>query len=304
MPLKWPLGGFSTHYFRNWKVHRQWGRDSVSWLEQLQADKEDQIPFQMLCSSSHDSERNSQEKKENKSLSGILMWCVHGRKWQTTGKVLKHSKCHCSETRAPTISRGYELVDDFFWTVRNSAPDQRSSTIPSLHKGCMKIGELIFLKYSRPLEMNCKEKYIQKLRILPLEQQITNKILSKTLTRDTCFQTEYYQPVTKDPVGKKEDYLVIYLSIYIYIWRYTATGYNNSCAHWHFSPLLGHHKELLLNTVCACEILSEFKTSVKFHSCAGAHISEIPVPLRFWYAILSEGRKPYDKTTANWGKRI
>lgn len=152
--------------FRNWKVHRQRGRDSVSGLEQLKADKEDQIPSLMLCS--HDSGRASQEKKKNKSLSEILM-CVHRRKLQTTRNMLKHSKCYYSETGATTISRGYDLVDNFFWTVHNSAPDQRSSTIPSLPKDWEKIGELIFLKYSRPLEINSKEKYIKKLRILPLE---------------------------------------------------------------------------------------------------------------------------------------
>lgn len=123
------------------------------------------------------------------------MWCVHRRKLQTTGNVLKQSKCSYSETRAPTISQGYALVDHFFWTVHNSAPDQRSSTIPSLRKDCVKIGELIFLKYSRPLEMNSKEKYIKKVR-LPLEQQVINKILSKTLTKDSCFRTEYCQPVS------------------------------------------------------------------------------------------------------------
>lgn len=182
--------------FRNWKVHRQCGKDSVSWLEQLKADKEDQVPSLMLCSSSHDSERASQEKKENKSLCGILMWCVHRMKLQTTGNVLKHSKCYYSETGATIISQGYDLVDNFFWTVHNSAPDQRSSTIPSLPKDCMEIGELTFLKYSRPLEINSKEKYVKKLTILPLEQQVMNKILSKTLTKHSCFWTEYCQPVT------------------------------------------------------------------------------------------------------------
>lgn len=145
----------------------------------------------MLCSSSCDSESASQEKKENKSLSGILTWHMHRRKLWTKGNMLKHSKCCYSETGAPTISQGYDLVDSFFWTVRNSAPDQRSSTIPSLHKDCVKIGELVLLKYSRPLEMNSKENYFKKLRILPLQQQVINKLLSKTLTKDSCFQTEY-----------------------------------------------------------------------------------------------------------------
>lgn len=121
---------------------------------------------------------------------------MHRRKLQTTGNVLKQSKCYYSETGAPTISWGYALVDHFFWTVHNSAPDQRSSTIPSLRKDCVKIGELIFLKYSRPLEMNSKEKYVKRLRILPLEQQVINKTWSKTLTKDSGFQTEYCQPVS------------------------------------------------------------------------------------------------------------
>lgn len=122
------------------------------------------------------------------------MWCVHRRKLQTTGNVLKHSKCYYSENGAPTISQEYDLVDNFLWN--SSAPDQRSSTIPSLPKDCVKMGELIFLKYSRPLEINSKEKYIKKLRILHLEQRVINKILSKTLIKDSCFSTEYCHPVT------------------------------------------------------------------------------------------------------------